>query len=465
VLFGGLALSLVSIEKLFNIDIDGIYYLRLFILLQGVFCTWFFLSKMPDDFAALDVSEEYPIGLKLFSQYVLLPLVSIYLSILYLYEVKILTKFSLPVGWVSNLIIAFSIVGILCFLLLYPFGKKENNAWIGKFSRLFYYLLLPLLLLLFIAIGYRIQQYGFTENRYFVLLTGIWLFGISIYFIWSKKDNIAIIPISLSILTFLSSIGYIGAFSVGMKSQANRLVDLFARNQIEAENTPEDRAIYRKDAVQINGIIDYFAERDEIARLYPFFKITEKDSVENLSKYDIKPKLLAKIAVPSVSGYYYYADEEEKDKTENEIISYKNPFPNEKEDFFYNNVDIDIFDTRGYDFMITAVDKPNNDSLQFRYDNFTLNVYSQDTNRVYLVHKNDIQTIDLTYFIKNATAYKNKKTPTGETGEIPPHVWEHRFATANYNAKIIVKQLEARVKNDNDIEVRTYNFALLIKKR
>ena len=91
VLFGGLALAIFATDQLFNLNINDELYGDLWVFLVGIFNTWFFLSGVPKNFDALDKEESYPLGLKIFTQYVLIPLVSIYLIILYAYTIKILT--------------------------------------------------------------------------------------------------------------------------------------------------------------------------------------------------------------------------------------------------------------------------------------------------------------------------------------------------------------------------------------
>ena len=47
--------------------------MRLWIVIAGVFETWFFLAGVPKNLEELDESDDYPKGLKIFTQYVLLP--------------------------------------------------------------------------------------------------------------------------------------------------------------------------------------------------------------------------------------------------------------------------------------------------------------------------------------------------------------------------------------------------------
>jgi hypothetical protein len=113
---------------------------------------------MPDDFDELDNVEYYPFGLKVFSQYILLPLLLLYLIILYIYGGKIITLWDWPKGVVSWLIVAVSVIGIFTLLLIYPYGQKEENSWIKKITKVYYFLVIPLVVLLFLAISIRLAE-------------------------------------------------------------------------------------------------------------------------------------------------------------------------------------------------------------------------------------------------------------------------------------------------------------------
>ena len=47
--------------------------------------------------------------------------------------------------------------------------------------------ILPLIVMMFISIGIRINAYGLTENRYYVVALGIWAFLVMIYFAFGKN--------------------------------------------------------------------------------------------------------------------------------------------------------------------------------------------------------------------------------------------------------------------------------------
>jgi hypothetical protein len=148
-----------------------------------------------------------------------MPLISLYLVILLCYEAKILITLSLPIGWVSYLVLIFAIFGILSFLLIHPIAKETGNLWMRTFSKWFYFLLVPLLGLLFWAILYRVNLYGFTHERYYVLLLSIWLTVVVAYFIFNKQPKIKFIPVSMCLFGLLSIAGPQSADSISKNSQ------------------------------------------------------------------------------------------------------------------------------------------------------------------------------------------------------------------------------------------------------
>lgn len=229
VLFGGISAAIGAMNFLFNFKFEWDAFVILWILIAALFNTLFFLAGVPENLSALDEDETYPKGLKIFTQYVLIPLATLYVVILLAYEIKIAVQWDLPKGLVSNLILGYAVFGILSVLLVFPIREQSENKWIKTYARSFYFLMIPLLGLLFLAVGTRVFKYGITEDRYFLILLACWLLFITIYFLVSRKQNIKLIPISLCVLTLLSIYGPQGAFSVSMYSQRRILVDVFKK--------------------------------------------------------------------------------------------------------------------------------------------------------------------------------------------------------------------------------------------
>ncbi len=266
VLYVGLAGAILAVAQLFGIDFYNEVYADLWFIIAGLFNTIFFLGGISEPVIGLAEEKSYPLGLKIFTQYVLIPLVTVYLLILYAYTAKILVQMSLPKGWVANLILGFSVTGILSLVLVWPIREEEENKWIKTFSRFFYFSLVPLVTLLFVAIGTRIAQYGVTIERYIVAMLGTWLAVITLYFIFSKAKNIILIPITLSIFLFGSCFGPWGMFKVSERSQLKRLHILLEKNGAFMGSkltklSPTDRDNMKvKDRNQINSILEYLSE-------------------------------------------------------------------------------------------------------------------------------------------------------------------------------------------------------------
>ena len=119
-LCSGAAIALAALDKLFGVDVPGTGYLRLWFTFGFVFNTWFFLGGVPRDFAALEASRDYPAGIKAFTQYVLLPIVAVYLVILTAYLVKVLPTWNWPSGWIGWLVSSVAAAGILSLRLVHP---------------------------------------------------------------------------------------------------------------------------------------------------------------------------------------------------------------------------------------------------------------------------------------------------------------------------------------------------------
>ena len=162
VFFGGLALALAAVDNLFEVKLDGEIYARLWLFTVFVFQTWHFLGGVPANLVDLERDRQYPKALEIFSQYMLVPLVVLYVGILYTYMGKILLTRQWPQGWVGWLVSYAAVFGVLTLLLLHPGRQEKENRWMEVFGRAFYIAVLPLLGLLFVALVKRVGQYGMT---------------------------------------------------------------------------------------------------------------------------------------------------------------------------------------------------------------------------------------------------------------------------------------------------------------
>lgn len=289
----GLNLAILGIQNLFDIDFSHRPYLYTFIVINILFNNAFFLSSLPK-LKDIENDDSYPIGLKVFTQYVLLPLVALYIVILLAYELKIGISLSLPKGWVSIMVLASAVFGILAFLLVYPI--KSQNRWVQIFNKIYYWLLLPLIVLMLIAIYFRINQYGLTEFRYFVALLSIWLLGISLYFSISKVDNIKVIPLSLLSVLMLGIYAPFNAFQSSKINQVKRLNEVFKQEKILKNgkiSIPKNKTFDQKNQDKFGAALEFLIENHPL-ELKPFLT---NDQYQKISKED------------SYNKYYFLTDQ------------------------------------------------------------------------------------------------------------------------------------------------------------
>ena len=233
VLTGGVELAILAVQELFNYNFNNNIYPETFVALSIFGSTFIFLLFNESGLDYLEKEGTYPVVLKFFTQFILIPLLIIYLVILYFYCAKIIVNGQLPRGWVSYLVLAYSLVGILALLLVHPLKNEKAKSWVIIFNKIFYYTLIPLIALLFIAIFTRVLQYGYTEARYFVLLISIWLTSVVLYFVFFKKGSIKFIPISLFLFGLFALIfPYLNAFSVAKRSQEKELMQILVENKL-----------------------------------------------------------------------------------------------------------------------------------------------------------------------------------------------------------------------------------------
>lgn len=232
VLYIGLILCLATLIYLFKVKGIENLYVDIWFFCTFVFHILHFLAAIPIDSQEFRTNQSYPKGLQIFTQYLLIPLISVYALILYAYELKILIQWDLPRGKIAMMISTMAVLGILNLLLIYPRSKDEKEKWINKYSKYFYIGLLPLVGLLYFAIIKRLNDYGITEGRYYVFLIALWLTGISIYFLVSKRKEIRVIPISLLIASILSNFGPWGATEMTISSQFNKINQFLIDNQM-----------------------------------------------------------------------------------------------------------------------------------------------------------------------------------------------------------------------------------------
>ena len=433
VLYCGLALAILAVEKLFKFDFYDNIYLYIFLAIAGIFNTTFFLSGVPEiDSDDVSLQLNYPKGLKNFTQYVLLPLISLYLVILICYEAKILITLSLPVGWVSYLVLAFAITGILSFLLVHPIANENGNLWMRTYNRWFYFLLIPLLALLFWAILYRINLYGFTHERYYVLLLSIWLAVVVAYFLIQKHPKIKFIPISMCVAGLFSIVGPQSADSVSKYSQLSRFESYI--------NKKDGKKITFEEEQELSSIV-YFLDRNygfEVMIPYADKKL------DALYKKDKDPGISE---IMESLGYEYQSEYAKRDDV-NDSFNY----------YFYENNENSIDNIHGYDFTFT-LSKTNpfecNNCATINNVPYSVKAIKKDYGIDLQINK-EIIPLKINDFVNS-----NSKFKIGNDYTNSPEKIEQKIENSKYIISLTYLLADGKVKNNKKI-VENYQVKVMV---
>jgi hypothetical protein len=337
VLFMGLAAILYTINTLFSAGIPGEVYLDIWLIVVGIFAPAYFLAGVPAYGAEYEPGD-YPQFLQILFLYIVMPLLAVYTAILYLYFFQIIITRHWPAGIVSHLVLWYSLVSTGVIFAIYPL--KERNRWVQLFIGYFPKLILPLLLMLFVAMGIRIRAYGVTENRYLVLAGGLWSTGQMLYFALKKDNRNVIVVLSAALVALLVVTGPWSAYAVSKYSQNNEIKELLLKNDmLVAGQIVPSSTIPQADKERITSIINYFHYDHSLADLKflpPGFTL---EQMEEVFGFDLTYSrwgnyfrhYLEERGLLAVSGYDYYlplvvGKQESVEVKEGELtISYTSP--------------------------------------------------------------------------------------------------------------------------------------------
>jgi hypothetical protein len=266
VLYFGLVIALVALDKLFGVDVPSELYARLYLVVVFVINTAIFLAAVPRGLRELAGDTSYPKVLKVFAQYILTPLVFIYLLMLLAYLVKIVAGGEWPSGWIGWLVTSVAVAGLLGFLLVHPLRDDADEAWIRTYTRWVFVGLIPAAAMLLVAFWKRILPYGLTEPRLLGVLLGVWLLLIAISYTIRQDAGIRRIPVTLAALLLVTLYGPLSVTSLAVASQGRRLARLLATRP--ADQTAQGQRDGREASAALRFLLDHGA-RGEIAAAVP----------------------------------------------------------------------------------------------------------------------------------------------------------------------------------------------------
>lgn len=386
VLYLGLAAILFTIDQLLGIQIAGKAYFYVGLFVAFIFAPSYFLADIPQKDEQLE-QKDYLKILRVLLLYIVMPLLTAYTAILYIYFFKIIVVSEWPVGLVSHLVLWYAVIVTLVLFLITPI--KNENKWANRFSVWMPRIILPILVMMFISMGIRINAYGVTENRYYVVVLALWVSAMMLYFSFIKKRINIIIPVTLALIALISVFGPLSSYSVSTHSQNNRLQAILIKNDMLQEGkiktAPAD--ISRDDKYEISRKLDYFSQNHTLQEI--------KCLPQNFKMEDME----------KIFGFPY--------------TPYEPPFTDSHEFFYLKNSQYEgAVEIQGYDYLLdsrllherSAESTGSTIEADYDYQSSVVRVYRQDT----LLYKKNLNPFVRELFDKHQPTADEKSIPSEE---------------------------------------------------
>lgn len=255
----GLAIALAGTNYLLSLRFSPRHNLEILIFCVFLFHPLVFLSSLgrTPEAEPPGAVPRLPPEVEWLCRYLLLPLVVLYLAILYVYLARVLFRWELPRGGVGYLVSGVATLGIFTFLLLDP--QTIEGTRMGRGRRLFFLLLIPPLVLLFIGLQERTGNYGWTTARYWLTAYGIWIGAMGLYFLLSVRWGLRFVPLTLSALLSFTLVGPWSAFELPPWLQRRELERMLTQAGLLSDQRVKksDREVPPDQSWQISEKIHY----------------------------------------------------------------------------------------------------------------------------------------------------------------------------------------------------------------
>lgn len=162
-------------------------------------------------------------------KYVLLPLVTGAVCIVYLYFIKVMIPVTIPSNQIFRMTAGLFLSGMVVWTLL---GHFHDETLFMRVAEKMPYVFLPLLLWQSYALGIRMMNYGLTPNRYIGIMFMIFEF---LYFCvyHMRRERIAVMIPILGVMIFCATWVYgINMMDMSVRNQ-KQILEQYFRNDIE----------------------------------------------------------------------------------------------------------------------------------------------------------------------------------------------------------------------------------------
>nr|WP_122012462.1 DUF4153 domain-containing protein [Maliibacterium massiliense] len=226
VLLVGAIILLFAMHYLLDITVNWRLFLALGALLSGVFVPLMLLARVPRPGERPGAQNRM---FRVLLWYIVLPLLALFTLLLYIYFVRILALWQWPSGAVTPLVLMGSAVGMT--LLFFAPQEKEQKLP-ALFVRVFPYVWLLPVAMLFAASAMRVGQYGWTPQRMLCVVAGCYVVVMLAYSAFVRKRRAQVILVSGALVLALALLGPLNVYNLSVADQLHALEDILHANDM-----------------------------------------------------------------------------------------------------------------------------------------------------------------------------------------------------------------------------------------
>jgi len=267
-------------------DIDSNTYAYTAVVIWILFAPIYYLSLLPE-FNSKEESEvnyknkssDVSRFLEILISYIAVPLIGAFTLVLMSYFAKILFTFEWPIGELATITLSYSAFGIFVYLLTALIENKFAKLYKMYFPKF----LILIVIMQLISIGIRVNAYGITESRYYVMLFAVYSMITAIILSFKPRQKNGLIVLLASIFAIISVVPPIDTFTTSRVSQTIRLKYYLEESNILSNGILTPKAdVNDNNKQEITSILQYLENRDYIDRVdflpedFEYYKNMEK---------------------------------------------------------------------------------------------------------------------------------------------------------------------------------------------
>jgi hypothetical protein len=217
-------------------------------------------------------------------QWALVPIGFLFTAILAAYAIRILIEWELPDGMVALPVLALGCYGLAAQWMLEPW--RAERSWAKAFSRIFPMAFPLFSILLFMALARRIEDYGFTTERYAALAIAIWIVVCCLVVLIRRSASPSFAPTLLAAFCLVAAFGPLSSQEICLRSQSHQLEKLLANRSADTEG-------------RIASVLRYLAYNYDQSVVERFTGPLNLEN--NPTKYDIANAARKKLSLPQIN--------------------------------------------------------------------------------------------------------------------------------------------------------------------